>query len=239
MKLKEQLILSLEAATHPVSVALLDQGKPLGLIWLEVAANNSETLLSSIDQLLELSKKDKGQLQGIAVSLGPGSFTSLRVSLSTAEGLSLGLNVPCYGLGLLEVIAATIAFGPKRVQVAQNAYKGEFYHGLYDCSGAFPQQLGSLKALSPQDLYDSLQPGDLVVGTGLAILEQKGLDLKAKGAKADFSFARQPNALVLAESLREFEAQPPFISVLEPIYLRASEAELNYEKNFRPRKLTD
>jgi len=239
MKLKEQLILGLEASGSPVSVGLMDQGKPLGLLWLDVAANSSETLMASVDYLLKAAGKTKEDLQGIALSLGPGSFTSIRVGLSTAEGLGLALNLPQYGVGLLDCFASSISYGARRVHVIQNAYKGELYYGLYDCSLEKPKSLQDLSLIKPDSFVSQLRVGDLILGTGIEVLRSKGLAWQEHGAIADESVARQANGLLVAQMMMEEEAQLPGGPPLEPIYIRASEAELTYAKNFAPRSLTD
>lgn len=231
--LREQTILSLEGATLGHSVALLRQGEALGEIYLAGAKNASETLLASIETLLADCSVAKEELQGIVVGIGPGSFTSIRISLSTAEGLGLALGLPLYGMSSLHGMAAGLShFDKGRVWVAQNAYKGELYLGRYDCSGPFPEELEEPSLITPQALFERLQAGDLLMGTGIKVLKKKGLDPMAKGVILEESPARRPSALHMAAMILDQEARTPSPLPLEPLYIRPSEAEINYKRNF-------
>ena len=121
MKLKEQILLGIEGAGNSVSVGLMNQGVPLGQIFLNGQKTNSETLLVAIDLLLQELELERKTLQGICINQGPGSFTSLRVSIATAEALGISLNVPVYGVNGLLLIAETVSFYPETIRVIQDA----------------------------------------------------------------------------------------------------------------------
>ncbi len=237
MKLREQCLLGLEACTNPVSVGLWQGGKPLGLTWLDHGLPGSQTLLLGVERLLVEVGLTKGELQGICVTQGPGSFTSVRLGLATAEGLGLGLGIPLYGVGLLQVLANQLRHHPGRIQVIQNAYKGEVYWGLFQGGQGQATALQPPQMLRPEVWAESLQPGDLVMGSGLALLRAQGLDLARWGATAETGFLAQAHALGVIEALLEAEAIAPGGPAPQPIYLRLSEAEVNYGAHFAPRSL--
>jgi len=228
----DQTILAVEAATSALSVGIKRGGRGLGLIWQDSGRPNGDHLLILIDQLLSDTGIAKSELEGIAVSQGPGSFTGVRIQLAQCQAMALGLGLPLYGADRLALAASTLPYYPGRIKVIQNAHKGELYLGVFDGQGAKPERLGELTLITPQDFMEQLEPGEMVLGEGIDILEQLGYDPNTCGARFDRSAARQVNALVLADW---FADQPPLSyqpCPLEPIYLRPSEAEILYERKW-------
>lgn len=232
MLIKEQCILGIEGSGFAVSVGLMDKGIPCGNLFLNTGTPGSESLLMGIDRLLEIVEVNKEDLDGICVALGPGAFTSLRISLSTAEAMGLGLNIPVYGVDNLRLIAATMPFYTFTVKVVQNAYKGEFYTASYDTSSGDVSVLSELALIKPGAFFEQLQKGDLILGSGVAKLIDLGFDLDSRGAVWNQDFHRIVSGIGVIEHFLEQEAAIPSEVPLEPIYVRLSEAELNYEKQF-------
>ena len=211
-------------------------GKSLGLVWFDAASSKASTMmLDGIEQLLSAADLQKEELEGICLTLGPGSFTGLRVGLATAEGLAQAFEIPLYGVSTLEVMAATLPHFKGRVHAIQNAYKGELYTGTYDLSSGLPTQLGELQMIKPEVFFEQVKEGDIVIGNGLAILKKKGLDLTTKNALEDNSWGRGSNGIGVIELCVNKEIAPASAQNLEPIYIRASEAEVNYGDNFKSR----
>ena len=232
MKLKEQRILGIEASGFSVSVGIMDSGIAKGLLYINDGSPGSEVLLVTVDQLLTTLKLEKDSLDGICVTLGPGSFTSLRISLAVAEALGLGLNIPVYGVDTLQLIAATMPFYPHKVKVIQNAYKGEFYAATYETQMGPPRNLEGLCLLKPQAFYETLQGDELLLGSGINLMLKAGYDLAAKNVRWNQDFHRSISGISVIEHFLDREAEEPSLKPLEPIYIRLSDAEINYNKQF-------
>ncbi len=232
MFLKEQCILGIDGSGFSVSTGLMDKGIPKGLIYINDGSPGSEILLATIDQLLKTLKTEKEELQGICVTMGPGAFTSLRISLSVAEALGLGLNIPIYGVNSLILIAATVPYYPHKIKVIQNAYKGEFYTSSYDTSRGKTVELDDLKLITPNDFFDNLEANELILGNGIEQLVKKGFDLSKKKVKWNLDFQRTISGIGVIEYFLNSESRPPSEIPLEPIYIRLSDAEINYAKQF-------
>jgi len=99
------MIIAIETATEVCSAALIERNTVLCERSLHEKNIHSERLMLLIDEVLTHSKISKGQLQGIAVSVGPGSFTGLRIGLSTAKGLAMALDLPLFAVPTLDGIA--------------------------------------------------------------------------------------------------------------------------------------
>ncbi len=233
--MQDHLLLGIECTGNPLSLGLSKAGKALGLVWLDAGAQSSTMILDALENLLSSAKIDKKELQGICLTLGPGSFTGLRVGIATAEGLAQAFNIPLYGISVLEVMAGSLPHYPNKIHAIQNAYKGEVYSGTYDCSSGIPETIGSMAMEKPEVFFEKVQAGDMVVGTGLAVLAKSNLDLADKGAHADPSWGRNSNGITVIECCIKKKIQAAAAKSLEPIYIRASEAEVNYDQNFKSR----
>ncbi len=232
MLLKEQCILGIDGSGFSVSVGIMKNGVPQGLIYLNDGSPGSETLLTAVDQLLSMLRIEKEELDGICVTLGPGSFTSLRISLSIAEALGLGLRIPIYGIDSLILIAATVPFFPHRIKVIQNAYKGELYTASYNTHFGKAKELSEPSLITPAEFYDELREDELVLGNGLEKLFDKKFDLSKKKVSWNLDFQRVVSGIGVIEYFLDTKAKPPSAIPLEPLYIRMSEAEINYSKQF-------
>lgn len=98
-------ILAIDTATMVSSVAVADEKKLLGELTVQTRLTHSETLLPHIQQVLKMVGVGKNQLKAVAVSLGPGSFTGLRIGLGAAKAIAYGLNIPIIGVPTTEALA--------------------------------------------------------------------------------------------------------------------------------------
>lgn len=102
-------ILGIESSTAAGSAAVVEGELLRGEVWFAGAGTHSQMLLGSVAKVLELAGTQPRNLNGVAVGLGPGSFTGVRVALSTAKGLAFGLGIPLVGVPTLEGLAAGVA----------------------------------------------------------------------------------------------------------------------------------
>lgn len=233
MLISEQLILGIEGSGYSISVGLMEKGVPLGLIYLNDGSPGSETLLPAVDQLLSMVKISRQDLDGVCVTLGPGAFTSLRISLSMAEALGLGLGIPVYGTNCLALIAATVPFYAHKIKVIQNAYKGEFYTATYNTNRGYADEIKTLGLITAQNFLNELQENDLILGNGIKTLIDKGYDLTQKMVRFNNDFQRAVSGIGVIEYFLDTEAREPSEIPLEPIYIRQPDAEVNYSRQFR------
>ncbi|HSR10897.1 MAG TPA: tRNA (adenosine(37)-N6)-threonylcarbamoyltransferase complex dimerization subunit type 1 TsaB, partial [Thermodesulfobacteriota bacterium] len=136
------IVLALETATLAGSVALVDAGdgetgrRIIGENTLSNPETHSARLMPGIDRLLKEASLTIRDIGGIAVSIGPGSFTGLRIGVATAKGLAYALGIPVAGVPTLDALAATRPFSPDPVCPVLDARKKEVYAALFRCNGA-------------------------------------------------------------------------------------------------------
>jgi tRNA threonylcarbamoyl adenosine modification protein YeaZ len=128
------LLLGLDTATPAVTVALHDGGQPLAQLVAVDAHRHAELLAPAIAKVIADAGAERRDLTGIAVGVGPGPYTGLRVGLVTAKVLGAALDIPVYGVCTLDVIAADVE-GHDRFLVATDARRRELYWAEYDETG--------------------------------------------------------------------------------------------------------
>lgn len=129
------LLLGLDTATPAVTVALHDGGQPLAQLVTVDAHRHAELVAPAISKVISDAGASRADLTGIAVGVGPGPYTGLRVGIVTARVLAAALGIPVYGVCSLDVIAADAECAGQFL-VATDARRREVYWAGYDASGA-------------------------------------------------------------------------------------------------------
>src|SRR5215468_481641 len=194
-------LLAVESATLSGGAALLDDDRLLGEITLNIAITHSERLLAAVDRLVADCGLVPADLDGLAVSVGPGSFTGLRVGLATVKGLAMALDLPVAPVPTLDALAARLPFADAPVCPILDARKGEVYLSQYRWDGLRMAREWNYLALPP---------------------ELAAAELSAPSAQ------RLPSAATVGQLGQAVLAAGGGVSAeaLTPLYLRPSEAEL-------------
>lgn len=148
------LILAIDSSTPVAGVALLDDEKLIREEFINYKKTHSETLMPMIDELLQGCDTPLSDLAALAVTVGPGSFTGLRIGLAAVKGLSLAAHLPVIGISTLDVLAHNIVFSNTLVCPVLNARKQEVYTAFYDNTGLYPRRLSPEMACSPLEFAE-------------------------------------------------------------------------------------
>lgn len=165
------LILSIETSTSACSVALHENGQLLGTQMLNQEGSHSKRLTILIDQLMEHCERKLACLSAIAVSIGPGSYTGLRIGLATAKGLCFGLDLPLVTIPTLKILANSYQ-GLKSSQIGLlpmlDARRMEVYSAIYQSDNLV--EIDSVKpVILEEDSYQLHQIDQIVAfGNGAA-----------------------------------------------------------------------
>jgi tRNA threonylcarbamoyladenosine biosynthesis protein TsaB len=220
-------LLAVESATLSGGVALLDDNRLLGEITLNIAITHSERLMSAVDRLLADCGLAPADLGGLAVSVGPGSFTGLRVGLATVKALAMALDLPVAPVPTLDALAARLPFADAPVCPILDARKAEVYLSLYRWSGDGMAREWDYLALAPEAAAARLEPPVILLGDGIEAC-RPWLDRLGAGAQVAPAAQRLPSAATVAGLGFAVLAAGGGVSAeaLAPLYLRPSEAEL-------------
>ena len=220
-------LLAVESATLSGGVALLDGDRLLGEITLNIAITHSERLMSAVDRLLADCGLAPADLGGLAVSVGPGSFTGLRVGLATVKALAMALDLPVAPVPTLDALASRLPFADAPVCPILDARKGEVYLSLYRWRGDSMAREWDYLALAPEAAAARLEPPVILLGDGVEAC-RPWLDRLGAGARVAPAAQRLPSAAAVAGLGLAVLAGGGGVSAeaLAPLYLRPSEAEL-------------
>jgi tRNA threonylcarbamoyladenosine biosynthesis protein TsaB len=159
------IVLAVDTTTARESAAVVDGAEVRGEVRLFSSDTHSRRLLPAIDFLLAQLGLPPAAVEGFAVTTGPGSFTGLRVGLSTIQGLALAAGRPCFGAPALDVLAARIAGAAPHLVALMDAYRAEVFAGLYD-QDARPLAPALVTPLEPW--LATVPPGSAFIGDAVA-----------------------------------------------------------------------
>ena len=219
------LILAFESSARPASVALLRDGSLLSQYSQCSALTHSRTLLPMAEDMLKTAERTIGDVDLFAVAHGPGSFTGVRIGVSTVKGLAWAANKPCVGVSTLEAMAWHGLAAGGVVCPVMDARRGQVYNALFEIRNGKPVRLCgdrpiALEELAPQ--LRELESPAFLVGDGAAItakyLETVGIPFRMAPENLRWQSAW---GVAMAASERE----PGTADSLLPVYLRLSQAE--------------
>jgi len=147
-------------------VALVDGERLVTEYVLDISVTHSERLLAAVDRVLADARWTPRDLEGLAVSIGPGSFTGLRIGVSTVKGLGWALGLPIAAVPTLDAMAATVPWAALPVCPVLDARRGEVYASLYRRDGAGLRREWEYLALPPAELAGRLAPRVAIVVVG-------------------------------------------------------------------------
>ncbi len=230
------MILAFDTATDQLTAALGTSERIEARYHEPAPRAHLGRLLPVIDSLFTEAGRDRRDIDAIAVGIGPGSFTGLRIGVSTAQGLAQSLDKPLLGISTLDIVARQVADGRdgassgSRIFPISDAKRREVYTAEFDGNG---KRLADYRALYPTDLareLEKLGANAVLAGDGL---ERYPNEL-AIADEAEYAPQTQwvPNASVLiklAEERISTEEVGAYFRVL-PIYIRLSDAEENRKR---------
>lgn len=226
------LILGIESATAQVGCAIGGHEGVLASTHSARGRRHAESLAPQIEFILSQARIEISEISVVAVDVGPGLYTGLRVGISTAMATAFGLSVPMIGVSSLDLLAFPARYTRRLIVATIDARRGELFTAFYRQVPGGVQRVSEPRVVTPEDLAGELQAAStecLVVGDG-ALRYRELLEGIKKVEIADDSLA-YPSAASLvtlahARALREEFVQPAEIA---PLYLRRPDAEVNWQ----------
>jgi tRNA threonylcarbamoyladenosine biosynthesis protein TsaB len=231
------LVLGIETSTEQTAVAFgSEQGIVAGTV-LSVGRTGDQLVVPAIEHLTAWSEVSLSSLGGIAVGLGPGLFTGLRVGIVTAKTLAQALQVPIVGLASLDLVAFSVGYARTLICAALDAKRGELFYSFYlPVPGGIARQM-DFQVGSPAHLTAELEARRediLMVGNGALAYRR---ELEEAGGHVGFASAAHayPDARALVELAIPRLAREDFDRLydLKPFYVRKSDAEIAWDHRRR------
>ena len=225
-------VLGIDTSAIVCSVGLVSDGKILSETTISNGLTHSETLLPLIKKMLEGESLSLNDVDCIAISTGPGSFTGLRIGISTAKGLAISLNKPCFSASTLEALAMNATdFEGRIVCPVMDARRGEFYNALFLVEDKKLVRLCPDRAISGTEIFNEICSKDYVVlGDGAEKFAEQNPE--AESHLAPIEIRKQSGVSVAKLALQEEnKKQYVFCENLSPKYIRIPQAEREYLMN--------
>jgi tRNA threonylcarbamoyladenosine biosynthesis protein TsaB len=226
-------ILGIDTSTSCGGVGLMDDGEVIADYLLNVPVTHSERLLGAIELVLREARCPIENLDGWAISLGPGSFTGLRIGVSTVKGLAFATGKPVAGVSTLDALASQIAPTSYLICPILDARKKEVYTAFYRYEGGSSlKRQSDDQAIRPEHLVKKIKEQTIFLGDGVKTYGEFILNSLPSLAIFPPAPLRVPHGSTVAklgfELLKGGWASGP--SALTPIYVRPSEAEIKWQE---------
>ena len=229
--------LGIETSSLVSSVALMDEHNLIGELTIQAGLTHSEQLVPHIDMLLRASQVERNELKGIVVSIGPGSFTGLRIGMGTAKAMAYALQIPLYGVMTMDSLARNVSYTDHTICTVIDAQKKHVYAGIYQYEDHELVCKEEPFVIPASDLLDRFRANDdkvLFLGDGIKriekLLEEKDtnltiLDISQRIPKAS-------SLLLAGRKLIDTNEVSDSMDMV-PYYIRRSEAEVLWEERHK------
>ncbi len=231
-------ILAIDSSGLVASAALLMDGILVAEYTVDYKKTHSQTLLPMVDEILRMTQQELIEIDAIAVSEGPGSFTGLRIGAATAKGLGLVLKKPILGVPTVDALAYNLYGTKRRICPLMDARRAQVYTGVYTFEEEnfitlVPQKIAAVEEIL-QELNAMGEPV-IFLGDGVPVHECA----IAQTMKVPYSFApahlarQRAGALGALATLYYKEGRGCTAGEFVPVYLRPSQAEREREERLK------
>lgn len=233
-------LLAIDTSNQVLGVAILNDQQIIGEYVTNVAKGHSVRLMPTINQLMQDVQMTPEQLDQIVVAKGPGSYTGIRIGLTTAKTLAWALNIPIVGVSSIEVLAYQGRFFPGYICPLFDARRQMVYTGLYEWNDQTLHVVSGERNVKMEDWLQDIAKKErnvLFLSPDLDLYEDMILEYLGERAifpEAPYQIAK-PSHLALASLTKEKD----HLHTLAPNYLRLAEAEANWLKSQKGNKVNE
>jgi tRNA threonylcarbamoyladenosine biosynthesis protein TsaB len=225
-------ILALDTTTKSCSIAIVDEESLLTEVTIVKEQTHSKHLMDIIDWVIGMSALTVSELDGFAVTKGPGTFTGLRIGISSAKGFAMATGIPLLGVSSLEALAMQASLSPYLICPLLDARRGEVYFSRYRF------QKGRLKAeieesvSTPAEAVSDINEPCIFIGNGARLYHDSILDKMGNLAHfapfVQYTIRASTVAFLGMDKFKNAEVDDGY--TLSPNYIRKSDAELNRQR---------
>lgn len=218
-------LLAIDTSTTSCSVALLDGRRLVAEETFTDGKTHSRHLMSMIDNILCRCSQDSERLDGIAVTRGPGTFTGLRIGLSTVKGLAEAAELPVVGINSLAALAYPLRLMERPVVAMIDARRGEIYHAQF--SAEVETSKHPVAVSVPDAAADSIPEGAVLVGSG-ALLYRSVFENQCSNVRYadDTAHIIRAASVGMLAMVRFESGEVDSVGTLVPEYVRKSDAQI-------------
>ncbi|MCT4612703.1 MAG: tRNA (adenosine(37)-N6)-threonylcarbamoyltransferase complex dimerization subunit type 1 TsaB [Clostridia bacterium] len=231
-------VLALDTASKVSTVAIIEDNKLIGEFTVNSSKTHSKMLMPIIDEVLKYTETELDEIDYIAVSSGPGSFTGLRIGAATVKGIAHGKNIPIIGVPTLDGLAHNVIYTDMYICPIIDAKRNEVFAAIYKSNKEKINMISEHELINIDELMFKLEELDSdIIFVGDAVEVQQDRIKELLGEKAIFGMHTVNMQKASSIGLAAFEYIDQGIVNnyinFEPIYLKKSQAEIEREDNER------
>ena len=216
--------LCIDTSSITCACSVVKNGEVLADILINNGLNHSQTLLPSVKKVLEDSNLTMADIENISVTVGPGSFTGVKISAATVKGIAFERNIPCTAISTLEALAYNKE-SDGLVCAVMDARRGMLYNAVFKMENGKALRLTEDRQISCEDLFNEVNGKDIfITGDGTELFKKfcDERSFKTEAAEGDLRFVRGIGIYKAAENCGFKETSH---EKLVPEYLRLPQAE--------------
>lgn len=216
------MILGIDSSAITAGCALCDGDRIIAEQFLNTKHTHSQTLLPMVESMLKSAEVTLADVDAIAVTAGPGSFTGLRIGIASVKGMAVGAGKPCIEVSTLEAIAYNFVGIDGIICCAMDARCGQVYNALFNSKNGVITRLCDDRAIKSAELYEELQ-----TTAGRIILAGDGAEILYEATEHSFTLAPYPQRYQRGVGVCYAAMNKGTIdaAALMPSYLRLPQAE--------------
>lgn len=230
-------ILGIDTATHSTTVCIIEDEKLICEYTVNTKKTHSQKLMVMIESMIKESDLNIKDIDVIAICIGPGSFTGLRISMATAKAIAQVRNLPIVAVNSLESLAFNMNLCDKTICSILDAQRNQVYTGKYKFECSEFKTVEDIKVVTIDELIEELSNSNeefILVGEAVSLYREKLEEVK------NISIASASNNVSKASSLCALGAMKYNNDIdvhncytINPMYIRKSQAEVQYEEKMK------
>ncbi|MGL4796854.1 MAG: tRNA (adenosine(37)-N6)-threonylcarbamoyltransferase complex dimerization subunit type 1 TsaB [Paraclostridium sp.] len=230
-------ILGIDTSTHSTSICVLDNDKLICEYTVNTKKTHSQKLMVMIESMIKESDLHIKDIDVIAICIGPGSFTGLRISMATAKAISQVRNLPIVAVDSLESLAFNINYSDKIIYSMLDAQKNQVYIGKYRFEDSKLKKLEEISVVKIDELIEeisNINEDVIVIGEAAAIYKDKFKEIQnITIASPSNNISKASSLCTLAITKYENNIDIHDCYTVNPMYIRKSQAEVQYDEKMK------
>jgi tRNA threonylcarbamoyladenosine biosynthesis protein TsaB len=230
-------VLGIDTSSQAASIAIMDDQKLIAEYTINTKKTHSQKLMIMIEEMFKLSDMKIDEIDLIGVCIGPGSFTGLRIGMSTAKAIAHVRNIPIVGVNSLESLAFNMSFSKYTICPIIDAQRNQVYTNSYTWENNELTSKDDIKVVSIDELVENAKNGSdevILLGEAVGLYKEK-----IENAK-NINIAPNSNNISRASSLCQLAINKYNNKIdvhncytINPMYIRKSQAEVQYDEKMK------
>ncbi len=230
-------VLGIDTSSNATSIAVIEDNKLICEYTVNTKTTHSQKLMPMIENMLKISEINVNDMDMIAICQGPGSFTGLRIGMATAKALSHVNNLPIVGVNSLELLAGNMDLSDKKICSILDAQRTQVYMGQYKFENNKLVEIKSVDVVEIDELLEELKSSNeewILVGEAVYKYEDKIKEIQNIYLPAPSHNVNKASSLcTIAMNKYNQNIDVYDCYTINPVYIRKSQAEVQYDEKMK------